>query len=79
MAHDLDSRKITCPVCGKRGTLLSDRSDSLHWVAHTEESTFFGQVSGDLIPVVTSDLCDIRDHVAEILKKELPSKRVGKR
>jgi hypothetical protein len=79
MSHALDGRIITCPVCGKRGGLYSGKSDHLARVYHVTPGSFIGQVSGQEIPMMKTVTCDIRDHVEEILKKEMPQKKVGRR
>ena len=79
MAHILDGRIITCPVCGKRGGLYSGRSDYINRVYHTSQGSFTGQVTGEEILIVKTETCDIRDHVEEILKKEMPAKKVGRK
>ncbi len=79
MSHELDGRTITCPICGKRGHLISNTGGDLHRCVHLTKSTFTGQATGVEVPVLNSELCDITGHVEEIIKKEMPSKRVGKK
>ncbi len=78
MAENLDGRRITCPICGKSGTVLLDRADHLHWVIHPKNSTFIGKVSGNPIPYVELESCNVLELSAELTRQLSPPKRGGK-
>lgn len=78
MAENLDGRRITCPICGKSGTVLLDRADRLRWIIHPKNSFFTGKVSGEQIPFVELESCDVLEMEAELTRQLSPPKRGGR-